>query len=142
MKLVYQFVELVPERLDEGVLYVCLKYKTIVHQCCCGCGREVVTTLSPTDWKLTFDGDTISLSPSVGNWAFPCRSHYWITNSRVKWSGDWSGDEIDAADARDRKAKRRHYQRLEVRNVLPTATVDVSTKESLWAKLKKRWLRF
>jgi hypothetical protein len=61
-----------------GVLYVSPGYATVTHLCCCGCGAEVVTPLSPTDWKLTFDGVAISLSPSVGNWSLPCRSHYFI----------------------------------------------------------------
>jgi Family of unknown function (DUF6527) len=33
--------------------------------CCCGCGEKVVTPLRPTDWKLIFDGKTISLDPSL-----------------------------------------------------------------------------
>jgi len=34
----------------------------------------VVTPLSPTGWSLIFDGETVSLYPSIGNWNFPCRS--------------------------------------------------------------------
>jgi hypothetical protein len=39
--------------------------------------------LSPTDWKLTFDGVSVSLHPSDGNWSFPCRSHYRIEYNRA-----------------------------------------------------------
>jgi hypothetical protein len=42
----------------------------------CGCGKKVVLPLHPTHGKLTYDGETVSLSPSVGNWSFPCESHY------------------------------------------------------------------
>ena len=42
----------------------------------------MVTPLKPTDWKLTFDGKTITLYPSIRNWNFACRSHYWIRNNR------------------------------------------------------------
>jgi hypothetical protein len=52
-------------------------------KCACGCGKEVVTPLSATDWKLIFDGKTVSLDPSIGNWGFPCRSHYWVRNNRM-----------------------------------------------------------
>ena len=80
----HEFVEFVPERLVDDTLYVSISYATAAHRCCCGCGREVVTPLSPTDWQLTFDGETVSLYPSIGNWNFACRSHYWIENNGVR----------------------------------------------------------
>jgi hypothetical protein len=70
-----EFVASIPDRLAEHTLYVSMEYATVAHQCCCGCGLEVVTPLSPTDWKLTYDGVSVSLHPSIGNWSFPCRSH-------------------------------------------------------------------
>ena len=57
----HEFVEFIPEHLPEGTIYVSIRFATASHKCCCGCGKEVVTPLSPTDWKLTFDGETISL---------------------------------------------------------------------------------
>ena len=71
-----EFVMSIPDSLAERTLYVSMEYATVTHKCCCGCGLEVVTPLSPTDWKLTFDGVSVSLDPSIGNWSFPCRSHY------------------------------------------------------------------
>jgi hypothetical protein len=53
------------------------------------CGNEVVTPFSPTDWELTFDGKTISLYPSIGNWSLRCQSHYWITKNKVEWIPKW-----------------------------------------------------
>jgi hypothetical protein len=38
----HAFVERVPERLEEGVLYVSILYATAMHFCACGCRREVV----------------------------------------------------------------------------------------------------
>jgi hypothetical protein len=72
------FVESAPDQLEEGVLYVSTTYASAMHLCCCGCGTEVITPLSPARWSITFDGETISLWPSVGNWSQPCRSHYII----------------------------------------------------------------
>src|SRR4051812_41915563 len=83
--LTHEFVEYVPENLEERTLYVSVKFKTVLHKCCCGCGREVVTPLSPTGWKLTFDGETISLRPSIGSWNLPCQSHYWIEDNTARW---------------------------------------------------------
>ena len=51
-----------------------------------GCGGRVVTPLSPDDWRLTYDGDTVSLWPSIGNWAFACQSHYWIRSDQIVWA--------------------------------------------------------
>ncbi len=100
----HRFVETIPRALEPGVLYVSMGYRTAVHRCCCGCGNPVVTPISPEDWSLTFDGEIVSLRPSIGNWGFPCSSHYWITSGRVRWVAD-SGTgrgrpEIDLPDAR------------------------------------------
>ncbi len=91
-RLRHQFVHYIPERLEPGVLYVSVDYCTAVHSCCCGCGQEVVTPLSPAGWKLIFDGATVSLSPSVGNWNFKCRSHYFIREGRVIEVGRWTSE--------------------------------------------------
>ena len=90
----HEFVESVPDELASDVLYVCIPFATVVHKCACGCGNEVVTPLSPTDWRLTFNGVSISLYPSIGNWSFPCRSHYFIEYGNVRWSRSWSDREI------------------------------------------------
>ena len=105
-KLTHRFVKSVPETLEDGVLYVSVEYATAIHKCCCGCGKEVVTPLSPRDWKLIFDGETISLYPSIGNWSFPCQSHYWITNNQVEWAVKWSKRQIAAVRKRDELGKK------------------------------------
>jgi len=51
-----EFVEYIPDELVARTLYIAAKYRTVVHLCCCGCGRKVVTPLSPAAWRLTFDG--------------------------------------------------------------------------------------
>jgi hypothetical protein len=101
----HQFVHAIPERLDAGVLYISIEFTTAAHLCACGCGREVVTPIRPKDWQVTFDGETVSLSPSIGNWSFPCTSHYVIRRGQVRWAGDLTREEIDAGRTRDRDAK-------------------------------------
>ena len=91
----HEFVEYIPESIEDGIIYISIAYKTAVHNCICGCGNKVVTRLSPTNWKLTFDGDSISLYPSIGNWNFACKSHYWITNNIINYARLWSDDEIE-----------------------------------------------
>ena len=105
----HEFVEYVPDSLNDDVLYVSIGFATVVHKCACGCGGEVVTPLSPVDWKLTFDGKTISLHPSIGNWSFPCQSHYWIERDQVKWARKWSEGQIAEGRERDRERKGEAY---------------------------------
>ncbi|MET3465106.1 DUF6527 family protein [Variovorax atrisoli] len=105
----HEFAEFIPEQLREGVLYVSTTYATAVHLCCCGCGQEVVTPLSPTDWTLSFNGETVSLSPSIGNWSLPCRSHYWIEDNRIEWSGEMTQKAIDAGRSKDRQLKAAYF---------------------------------
>lgn len=102
----FEFVEFVPDAPDEGVLYITISHATAVHRCCCGCGVEVVTPLAPAAWTLLFDGETVSLKPSIGNWSLPCRSHYWIDRSRVQWARSWSDGEARVALERDQRAHR------------------------------------
>jgi hypothetical protein len=141
--LTHEFVEFVPDELNERTLYVSIRYKTVVHLCCCGCGREVVTPLSPTDWKLTFDGASISLHPSIGSWSLPCKSHYWIDRNRAKWAPRWSQAQIDAGRAREALAKKEYFDSLGMPSAqVPTAPAgsdEGRRKESLWRKLTK-WL--
>lgn len=87
----HEFTHHIPpgDQMEEGMVYVSIPYATAVHLCCCGCGNEVVTPIHPDQWQLTFDGESISLSPSIGNWGFYCQSHYWITRDRVIWEPKW-----------------------------------------------------
>ena len=103
------FVKYIPDELDPGVVYVSLEYATAVHNCCCGCGNKVVTPLSPAQWSLTFDGESLSLSPSIGNGALPCNSHYVITRNAVRWAPSLSTSQTVGALRRDRAAVDRHY---------------------------------
>jgi hypothetical protein len=139
-RLRHEFVQLLPDQLDEGVLYVSLDYATAAHKCCCGCGREVITPLSPVDWEITYDGETISLSPSIGNWNFPCQSHYWIKRGNVKWARRWTREEIDAGRTRDGKAQSRRFAEPEPANGLAeVAATSQSTEKSPWRTLLSRF---
>lgn len=105
----HRFVRNVPRELEPGVMYVSMEYATAVHSCCCGCGERVVTPFTPTDWRMTFDGDTVSLHPSVGNWNQDCQSHYVIERNQVIWAGSWSHAQIEAERRRDKRAKAAYF---------------------------------
>src|SRR5260221_10242715 len=110
--LAYEFVEFIPDELKERTLYISITYCTAVHKCCCGCGREVVTPLSPTGWQLTFDGKSVSLYPSIGSWSLQCQSHYFITKNKVEWAPQWSQRRIAHGRTQEASAKQRYYDKL------------------------------
>ena len=78
------FVHRVPSQIEEGVLYICLDCDVVIHKCACGCGEKVVLPLAPEHWQLYYDGD-VTLSPSIGNYQYECKSHYFIRKSQVVW---------------------------------------------------------
>ena len=109
----HKFVEFIPDELEYEILYISIEYKTVAHLCACGCSREVIAPISPTDWKLIYDGTSITLHPSIGNWDFKCRSHYWIKNNNVIWSNQWTDEQIEATKKRDFSNKRTYYNDIE-----------------------------
>lgn len=126
----HRFVETFPETLEPGVLYISLEFGSAAHSCCCGCDEEVVTPLTPTDWNITYDGETITLHPSVGSWTLPCRSHYVIRRNRVIEAPPWSDAEVAAERRRDRRAKAAHYG-LDTASDTAVSATDVEAPQTL-----------
>lgn len=125
----HEFVEFIPDELEQGTIYVSIRFATASHLCCCGCGNKVVTPIRPTDWKLIFDGKTISLQPSIGNWSLACQSHYWIRNNRVRWAPKWSHKQIDRGRSRDRRAKEAYFASNKNPSGNPSSAGDPRTAE-------------
>lgn len=90
-----------------------MEYCTAIHKCVCGCGNKVVTPISPTGWQLEFDGKSISLCPSIGNWNFDCQSHYWIKKSKIQHAKKWDKYEIQEGRDLDLKTKDDFYSSAE-----------------------------
>ena len=133
MKLIHRFVEVIPEQLETGIVYISLKYCIVVHLCPCGCKSEIFTPLGPTDWLLIFNGETISLRPSVGSWSLPCRSHYWITNNRICWANGWSNNKIKKERKQNTKLKKAYYKKYNSKHVS-------SNEKSVWSRFKN-WFK-
>ena len=106
-----EWVEDMPHVIGPGILYISTKHRLIEHLCACGCGSEVSLPLSRSDWWLKYDGDTISICPSVGNWRLPCRSHYLLTENTTIWCPSWTNDQIAKGRGRDRAKKRAYIRR-------------------------------
>lgn len=86
-RLAASFVEKIPAQLDAGILYISLAYRTASHLCACGCGRRIATPIrpSPHGWTIEYNGENVSLHPSVGLSELPCNSHYIVDQGRVVW---------------------------------------------------------
>ena len=112
-RLEHRFVRHIPEKAEPGVLYISIEYATAVHSCCCGCGEEVVTPFTPTDWSMIYDGDSVTLRPSIGNWNMACRSHYLIIKNRVIEAKPWSKKQIEKEKKRDKAAKAQYFEASE-----------------------------
>lgn len=81
-----EFVRFIPETLQHGILYISREYDTAIHLCACGCGEQTVTPINkPYGWQLTEVGTEVSLTPSIGNFSFDCKSHYYIKHNKIIW---------------------------------------------------------
>ena len=97
-------VKYIPEKMEEGKLYISMEFATASHLCACGCGEKVVTPISPDFWQLYFNGKEITLTPSIGNYEFPCQSHYFIRHNKVEWCT--SGYDYNHSKRKKRKKKK------------------------------------
>lgn len=125
-----KFVEFIPDKLSDGILYISELYHTASHKCCCGCGVEVVTPLTKADWSLRKDGDIVTLHPSIGNWSFACRSHYWIRRNQVVWDRAISQRQVERVRARDHADKEAYIASVNRKKSLPRKPVSVSPKST------------
>jgi hypothetical protein len=107
----HEFVDYVPAELDESILYISTKYKTASHLCACGCGFKVATPIRPAQWHLLFDGESVSLFPSIGSHQFPCRSHYFIRRGRIHWERPWTQERAERGWHSDGEDLASYYDR-------------------------------
>jgi hypothetical protein len=133
----HEFVEFIPDTLAERTLYMSIPFASAAHLCVCGCGTKVVTPISPTGWEMLFDGDTISLRPSIGNWGFRCRSHYWIVRNKAVWAGPMTQDMIEKGRHRDRKLTEAYFG--EAVGELKEPALPVARKKK---RRLRDWFRF
>tara|TARA_R110002096_G_scaffold318039_2_gene512496 strand:+ start:8304 stop:8744 length:441 start_codon:yes stop_codon:yes gene_type:complete len=131
----HHFVENIPDNLKRGVLYISIDFSTMIHLCACGCDHEVVTPLSPLDWKFLFDGETVSVTPSIGSWSLPCRSHYNIRTGAVIWAAGWSDEMIAEGRKIDLLKKRGRYGSVSKSKVAAHETVKSSAEVSTFRRV-------
>lgn len=89
-EVVPEFIETIPDELEEGVLYISDKYGIAIHLCACGCKQKTVTDLKPRwkdGWTMKNNNGLVTLRPSIGNFngESPYHAHYYITNNKIEW---------------------------------------------------------
>ena len=142
--LAYEFVEHIPEELKERMLYISKTHGTAAHKCCCGCGREVVTPLSPTGWQLTFDGQVGFALPLYRKLepALPVSLLHHEEQGDLGAAMD-EGTDCQGTSGRRARAKERYYAEAQS----PPAPQELSSvppptggqpRESLWQMIQ-RW---
>lgn len=139
MTVQHRFVELIPDKIEDGILYISLDYGAVIHNCACGCGSEVNTPLSPTGWEMSYNGEAVTLSPSVGNWSFNCRSHYWITDGKIEWASSWSDERIHRIRKVENEDRNKFY---ESKKPIPVIIKTDEKQELEKPLLKKEWWLF
>ncbi|MGX9576939.1 DUF6527 family protein [Mesorhizobium sp. f-mel] len=97
-----------PDELKPGKFYYSDDFRSSVHLCACGCGSRVVLPIKPAGWRLMQTVSSFTISPSVGNREFACRSHYLIQGGRIIWLLSVSDPEVQASRARDQ----RHIEKM------------------------------
>jgi hypothetical protein len=113
MKFELERVHFMPKDLKPGVLYVSEEFDIAMHLCACGCGSKVKTPLGPTEWSVRETDGGPSLSPSVGNWQQPCKSHYWIDRGEIRWASQWTPDQVAAGRRHEEERRRDYYDALD-----------------------------
>lgn len=122
-----QRVQYMPKALEPGILYVAEEFDVAGHLCACGCGNKVMTPLGPTEWAFDEAADGPTLSPSIGSWQLPCKSHYWITRGKVRWAEDWTPDRIERGRQAEEERRRAYYD----------SRLKPSPRATIWSRFKK-----
>ena len=93
MKMIDKFEKIVdvislPEKIEEGVLYISNQFGVSCHLCPCGCCTEINIPLRPTwhhGWNILREYDKVTLSPSLLNTSCPNKAHYFIVKNEIHW---------------------------------------------------------
>lgn len=118
-----QRVHYMPKELEPGILYVAEEFEVAGHLCACGCGNKVITPLGPAEWSFVEAGNGPTLSPSIGSWQLPCKSHYWITSGKVRWAAHWTPEQIERGRRSEEERRHAYFEsrKYQKRGVLASA---------------------
>lgn len=90
MKYRYRLVERIPAQMQEGVVYHTEEFELAGLLCACGCGHRI-TLLVPDSHQVLNVGGYATITPSVGVFDAPCKSHFIISAGDVSWLPAFTG---------------------------------------------------
>lgn len=117
-------VDRIPRELEAGIVYHSEEYELGALLCACGCGHRI-NLLVPDSHRISSDGGSVTVRPSILVADGACLSHYFITSGEVEWSYPFS-----SAQARS------VMQRQVARHVNADAQA-VSAWGRLWNEVKR-----
>ncbi len=66
--------------------------------------------------------------PSIGNWSFACKSHYYIQMDQVIWAAKFSQLQIDQVRVRDKSDKKSYIEAINRQKSIITRIFSLVTK--------------
>lgn len=93
-ELIPVIVEVIPDTLEEGILYISNIFKCSNHLCACGCKQQTYLPFKyisinneERGWEHNNNNGLITIRPSIGNFSGekPYHAHYHITNNKIEW---------------------------------------------------------
>lgn len=125
MNYIYRAVERIPANLENGVVFHSEEFELAGFLCPCGCGHRI-TLLVPDSHQVWSHNGLATISPSVGVFDAPCRSHFFIRDGGVDWLSAFSGAQaasimnaqIARHAARDRKPSWLDHMRMMANSIL------------------------
>ena len=106
-----RFVESIPPgRPPAGEFLISIKYGMGVLRCPCGCGNTMDVNIEPHRWSIKWDGEHISVCPSISSDWMGCRSHYWVRRNRIVWGYPISRTAEEKKEKEEAKARERIYK--------------------------------
>lgn len=76
------FVDEIPAEIKDGDWWISKMYKTSIHLCVCGCGKKTVLPFYMFE-HIFHPMERVSVTESIGNYNFECKSHYYIKHNIV-----------------------------------------------------------
>lgn len=81
------FVEIIPDTLEYGKIYISEKFGSATWLCPCGCGDTAHIPFAhhwEPAWMMRREGDKVTFSPSIAM-RLGCKSHYFLVKNKIQW---------------------------------------------------------
>ena len=87
---------------------ILLLFLLTVYPVAASSADDAQTSQNRPHWSFELKGGLFY--PSIGNWQFPCKSHYWISGGEIRWAEEWTPEQIEAGREAEDQRRRRYYR--------------------------------